>query len=368
MELARLIFIEFSPFLKRIFYFNSTLYFLLSLIPLCFLFSRSIEIVKVVSSFILVFLLVVVFDLNIMQYAPVIVVLFISSTWIKKTNLDDHFSNAKILLMLALSYAIYQKLFGYTIFELGWMRSGLGYVGEVHFTFTEDIRPFSFFSGIPEAAIFFSILSYYFLSKKNWIMFTLAIVGIVVVGSRGVLFATVISYFVLVCIPGMSFSIKAIFSIVISLVVYSFIVYVYPLYSEAILSFFNISSESRLAVYGTFNARVLSLTEFFSKYDSLEFWFSGVRIEDYIKDQELAIDNFYLRIINDFGVIFLIIFLASFIYFINSKKRLFCSSLFLSYGFYSDIFPSLFIVYLLAITFLTREIEDEKCTDSNICI
>lgn len=327
-----------SPFFKRIFYFDPSIYGVLTVVPLLALFPLSISVGRLIIT-----ICVVIFSLTIyfikgwfdfVLLAPFI--LAISFRYFQSLNFND-FQRAFIpLFLVVVAYALYQKVFGYTFFEMGWIFSGLGTVVAEGYFIRSDVRPFSLLAGTPELAFFLCAFAFFFFNSKRWLLLAIAIAMVLVVGSRGVIVAAFVATLVMFLNRYMRFGYRlSLFAAIgMSFLVYIFLIYIYPSFVAPFIT--SMFSDSRMAVYGTFNARLVHLIELIGNIDS---YFTGSIVKVPVAD------NFFLYLVYNYGVFSLPIFFGFIFYYTNSRKNLFLSALVVSYMFYADVFLSYFMTY-----------------------
>ena len=329
------------PFIYRIF----------SYFPIIFVLGRKVSLTGFIVSFSLLFLLIIngAFDRFIL-YFPIIFLLIFSVTF-RKYEFSTTIKKITPFYIASILYGIFQKLFGYTNFELGWINSGLSYIGVENYFLGENIRPFSFFAGINEFAIFVSIFSYYFFVNKKFVQFFLSILFLILIGSRGVLLATLISLFVIHSSSGHKLQRDTFRIILYSFLIYLFIAVLYPIYIQDFLT--RITGEnSRLIVYGTFNARLVAAKILISDF-SIKNIFLGLNLEPELFAANLHIDNFYLRLINDLGLFVALLVVIILIKNVKNRNQLFSLGMLLSYGFYNDVIPSFYLMFNLALVYFS---------------
>jgi len=354
--MIRLIAVNIISFIKRIFYSHADVYRIISISPALFAIGRKISLKGLLFSIFVFFLIVFnnAFD-RLILYIPIILLTIFAPTF-KKINFSSSLNKLIPFLILSIVYGIYQIVFGYTNFEMGWINSGISVVGADNYFITEKIRPFSFFAGVGEFAIFVSLFSYYFLLKRKYILFLFSIVIIFFIGSRGVLFTLLVVLLIIFKTKNnYQQAIKKI--VLLSLIVYFLFAFIYPLYiHKHIISLFD--TNSRLVVYGTFRARIISAYYILSRFEPSNLFY-GINIENELFKQNLNIDNIYLRFLNDFGLISTLILLYIFVKSISNKNQLFSIGMILSYGFYNDVIPSFYLLFNLAFVYFS-DIEEKK--------
>lgn len=340
-------------FFKRFFYFDAQLYAAISLTPLLALLTsqwskRGLIFAIIFGSYYLAFGKHVF-----LNYFTVFIVLQIALPLFKKMDFDDVLKGGIPLFAIGLIYGLYQKAFGYSAIEMAWINSGLGIVGSENFFITENIRPFSIFAGTPEFGFFFICYAYYFFSHKKWLLAVTAAAMLIPIGSRGLMISLTVAGLVLLLrnlnIPRRVLAIAGI--------AITFFVYV----SLSLLSsFFNELNpgESRLLVYGTFNARVLSALEFFQAVDIHNIW-TGV---GHIFSLELASDNLYIDLLNNAGLIGLTSFVCLLLYDCKSDRQLFFLVVFFAYGFFAGIIPSLYFMFNFFVAYYANSLHRKRQT------
>jgi len=344
MDLLRIFWVCFNPFFKRLVYFEPVTYKVMSILVLISSIGIIISKKGLLLGFFLSTYLLLVSPFSLVDFLPFILLCIFLPTF-KRVQFNKTFRSFLPLFFLITFYAIYQKVFGYTSVELNWIKAGAGAVSEVGYFIRDDVRPLSFLAGTPELSLFFCIYFYYFLVSKNKLGMLLSFSMLLVSGSRGVLVAFIISVFFL-------FVKKHIFT----KIRYSMLLF-YALLFNA-LSYFTLTligpviaalaPDQRMFVFGTFNARVETLIEFFisnyHNYFLIPF-----------ADHEKVYDNAYLTFISIFSISLLPFFLYFFIKKCQSEKFFIGASLALGYAFYADLFYSYYAMFFIFVVMFSQE-------------
>lgn len=304
--------------------------------------------IKIASLLFLVLIAYGLIDGKIIKGNLIFIVLLLFSQQFEKFNFTGFLSSLQWYFWTVSAYGLAQRYFGYNSFELAWIKSGLGVVGEAGYYVTDDIRPFSVFAGVPEFGFFAVIFSYFFLYKKKYAFFTFALVLLLVIGSRGVILGALVSHIIIYL-----FKNKHTIGLLVSLLASLLLYLIFPLIASFNLLIAHESS-TRLLVYGTLNARYLSAIEYYNSF-KIQNLILPLNLEQRIKDLGLVIDNTYLRLLNDLSVVGIVIMLILFISTVNSTRRLFFSSFFICYGFYAELNYGLYFMYNFMFVYLSSE-------------
>jgi len=337
--LIRLLVLNFSPAIKRLFWWQPEIYGALSLAALLATCNLAINLYKLSIVILLaVWLLVSIeFERAINLYFPMLIVWLFSST-LPYHNVRSVFWRMRYVFLAAVLYGAYQKSFGFLSHELSWIYSGMGAVREEGYFVTDEIRPFSFFAGIPEFGFFSAIMLYFALEKKSPLYGMIALTGLYLSGTRGVILSTIIAFIVLFFHRRISHRTLIVLGVVLAILAYVLLAIVLP--TTGLLE--AKSDNSRLLVYGTFGYRVTMLMEFWSEVNWSNIWF-GVGVERNL------FDNMFVSIVNDLGIFPLILLLIWIFRAAKERCGLFISVLVFSYCLYAD---ALFSVYFAFNAFL----------------
>jgi hypothetical protein len=317
--------------LKRFFVIVPELYGFVKFLPLFLVLGSKISKSGLLSSFILIIALSLSGIEYFMNFAPLVLLLVFSPTFNKLSY--DHIIRKTIpFFLIAIVYGMYQVFFGYTFFETAWIASDLSSIGEAGVYLGGTIRPFSFFAGTPEFAFFVSMYMYYFYKEEKKILFLLSFLFLFVIGSRGVLVSVVISLF-LINVYGKYNSSKLIVSFLVGALVYIVLTFSGDLVAS-------LGNESRFMVYGTFNARVLIVFDFFDKLNITSFL-----VGSNYYDSVSVLDNLYLTFLAHFGFLFTVLFLTLFFKDIKSQRQFFFSSIIIIYSFYADTLIGFYLMF-----------------------
>jgi len=344
MDLFRVFWVCFNPFFKRLVYFEPVTYKVMSMLVLVSSVGTRVSKNGLILGILLSIYLLLVAPYTLVAFLPFVFLCIFLPTF-KRLQFDKTFRSFLPFFLLITFYAIYQKIFGYTFVELNWIKAGAGAVSEVGYFIRDDVRPLSFLAGTPELSLFFCIYFYYFLMAKNKPGMLLSFLMLLIAGSRGVLVAFIVSIFFL-------FLKKYIFT----KTRYSMLLF-YTLAANAI-SYFTLTligpviaalaPGQRMFVFGTFNARVETLIDFFvTNYHS---YFLVP-----FADHEKVYDNAYLTFISIFSISLLPIFLYFFIKNCHSEKFFIGASLALGYAFYADLFYSYYAMFFIFVVMFSQE-------------
>jgi len=246
-------------------------------------------------------------------------------------------------------YGLYQKMFGYTSFEMGWVMSGKSLVGEEGLLLADQVRPFSMLAGIPEFSFFICILFYHewFIKRRIYTSIGfLLLLGLM--GSRGVLVGLIVSFMVMQFGGRLKKPYRFLLGIFLSIFVYMILVDMSDILLEA-----DREGVGRMMVYGTFNARYEILRDFFENA-SLSGLLFGVG-EPY-----RTFDNMYITLINDFGLFAVILFLYLCYVGAHHHQSEFAIILTMVFSLYADFAHSFFFMHLLAMMIYSKSEEDKR--------
>lgn len=326
--------INFSPAVKRFFWWQPELYSLLSVAALLAALRFSLNKYRLAVSVVLfswVFLFLAP-ERALFLYLPALVVWTFSIT-LPYATVEQSLWRLRYLFVLSVAYAVVQKTFGYLPHEIGWIQSGIGAVRAEGYFLTDEIRSFSFFAGVPEFGFFSAIMMFLAIHRRSVVIFVLAGLGIYLAGSRGVMLSTAIALFTLLIYRARSPRKTAVIGMLLAVAAYLALAIILPL-----TGFLEVKSDaSRLLIYGTFSYRVSLLLELVAELNFANIWY-GVRTGRQI------FDNLYLTLLNDFGILVVV---ALFVWIwrrIRDRIGVFISVLVLSYCLYAD---ALFSVYFL---------------------
>lgn len=345
LQTLRLSIINFSPAIKRLFWWQPELYALISLSAVLAAIGSAFSTKRaVVSALLSIWVWFLVSPEKAVIYLPLFVI------WTFARNLhykevEDAFWKLRYIFFISLLYGLYQKQFGYLPNEMQWILKGVGSVGTEGYFTTDELRPFSFYAGVPEFGFFSSIFVYIGIRRKSLLVFLLGLFGVFLAGSRGVLLSLGIALLMLLLEKRLTRRNVVLIGFATAIAMYCVLSLWLP--TSGLLEDFG-ASDSRLMVYGTFNARVEMLLDFILRVDSANIWYGvGSKISVY--------DNFYLTLINDFGVFGLLAFLW---YMVKSAKTscgMFFCVLVLSYSLYADALLSVYLSYNTFMLLLTKE-------------
>ena len=333
---VRLAAANFSPAIKRLFYWSPGLYVTISLVPLVAAiraetFSKKRAIIAVLL--ILWVALRVAPEKAFLSYLPMFFV-WTFSRYTSCVLVENSFWKLRFFFVVSVLYALVQKKFGYLPHELGWIYSGLGAVRAEGFFVTDDIRPFSIYAGVPDFAFFSAIVLYFAIEKRSYFFVGLGLLGLYLAASRGIIVSAVIALATAWLSRLYTPRRATIVGCIIALIAYLFLAVVLPL-----TGFLEAKDDaSRMLVYGTFNYRITMLKDFWEQLDLFNIWYG-------VGSGKMIFDNFYLTLLNDFGLLGLAIFLISIIRAVSTKSGIFFSTLVLSYCLYADALFSVYFSY-----------------------
>lgn len=344
MGLLRIFWVCFNPFFKRLVYFEPLTYKVTSILVLLSSIGVIISKKGLFFGFCLSIYLLLVSPFSLVDFLPFILLCIFLPTF-KRLRFEKTFRAFLPFFVLITLYAIYQKLFGYTFVELNWIKAGVGAVSEVGYFIRDDVRPLSFLAGTPELSLFFCVYFYYFLVSKSKLGMLLSFSMLLVSGSRGVLVAFLILAFLLFVkkylFTKTRFSTLLFCTLLFNAISYFTLTLIGPLIAA-------LAPEQRLFVFGTFNARVETLVEFFITNRHSYFLLS-------FADHEKVYDNAYLTFISIFSISLLPVFLYFFIKNCQNEKFFVGASLALGYAFYADLFYSYYALFFIFVVMFSQE-------------
>ena len=330
----RFILVNLFSFIKRLFAFSAPLYNTIVFIPLFTVLTPRLS--KRSLIFVTVFSVLLLITGNISSYGDFIMyfLLLIGIPMFKRVNFEQLLSRSFIFFVIVSLYGISQKIFGYTAIEKRWISSGLSFADEREFL-TDDIRPFSTFASMPEFTLFIAIYIYLFASQKKYVYLIFSVVMLYIAGSRGVLISTLVAGFFTFFVRKYT-SKYLFFSFFISFVIFLLLVFIFPI----VLGDADITS--RMFAYGTFNGRVVLLTEVLSN-SSIASIFTGLNLGAIGQN---TFDNMYFMLIAHCGIFGAMYFLFFFLRQKLDRKNFYFYSIFLGYGFYADVLFSYYLMFL----------------------
>ncbi|MCL1160660.1 hypothetical protein L2728_01970 [Shewanella chilikensis] len=336
--------IQSLPLIKRFFYWNDALYLFFSALSPALSLNVRLRLIPL-----LLFLGVVVlcvlngvdskfFFYYFLGFVPFI---FVTQSSLK---FEDFIRKSLFIFFVFLLYGIYQKIFGYSWFEIQWILSDKGEVGALGFGLGEVVRPFSVFAGIPDFTLLIAIFTFYFFKKNIFIAFLLFCL-MLVVGSRGVIVGFLISLFVVEFFNNKSRLFKFGAVVGFSFGVYALLIFLATYLWEIQTSGF------RLLNYGTFNARFELVLSFFDEMD-LSIIYSGLGYGNQV------FDNAYLSLLNDFGIVGVVFFILFLFSIAKTNIGQFTVYLMIVYAFFADVHFSFFLMSILSyMTSLTNSVQ-----------
>lgn len=332
----RFILVNIFSLIKRFFAFNASVYNAVVIIPIFTVFTSTIS--KRSLKFVLIFSIIILISGNLKSFSQfgLYFLLLLGIPMFKKVNFEALLQRTFWFFLTVSLYGIYQKLFGYTIIEINWIKSGLSFAEERAFIATDDIRPFSTFASMPEFTLFISVFLYYFKTKGKtfWLLFSFLMLYIA--GSRGVLVSALTAYTFTFIFK--KYKRKHLWlSFVASLTIFFFLIFLFPLLFNAI------EFNSRMLAYGTFNGRIELLTKILD-ITSPSAIFTGVNLTEL--DIENTFDNMYFMLVANFGIFGALYFILFFLKQRIDRKSFYFITIFLGYGFYADMVFSYYLMFL----------------------
>jgi hypothetical protein len=274
------------------------------------------------------------------KYLPFLIFILLSQT---KGSLGYpiKYNHLLIFFVIISFFSFYQNIYGFSAADMAFLNSGVGSIAAEGYLSHDDIRPFSLFSGLAEATLFYLFTMIYFLNRGKYFLFLLAIMLAFISGSRGILLGFVASYLVINFFRKSTQTKNKL--IWISLLT-GLTIYVLVFLSSAILSILQSDfADSRLFFFGSMKGRIFYLSEFLSAI-SIANIFVPVLTDHYI------FDNILITLTNDFGLVFSIILLHTslgLLYKPNYWQRIFFGT-FIIYGFFADQLISLSLLIIFS--------------------
>lgn len=348
-QLRQLLF-SISPALRRLFYFDAALYLAISIGSLLLLVPRILSIKNILIFFSGIFLFAIFYffgeSQRYIKYLPFLVFILLSQTS-KRQSHPIRYDYFLIIFLTVAFFSLYQNFFGFSESDIAFLNSEVGSIGaEGYFSF-EDIRPFSLFSGLAEATLFYLFASIYFFKKSKYLLFLAAIILAFISGSRGILLGFIIGFLIINLFKKSSQSKNKLIWISI---LAGFLIYIMIFISASLLSILQGEfSDNRLFFFGSMMGRIFYLSEFLSTI-SLRNIIFPVLTDYYI------FDNIFVTLTNDFGLVLSIIFIHTTLGFLfkpNYWQRIFFGA-FIVYGFFADqlITLSILIIFVFGMSLL----------------
>lgn len=336
-----------TPAIRRALYFDPLIYHTLTMGSLLLLVTRRVSVKSVVILLISAFVLGVIFFLGeierYIKYVPLLLFCTIFRNFdssIKKIRYDYFL----YFFTLVSSVSIYQNYFGFFTYEIAYLNSGLGSIAAEGYLSHSDIRPFSLFSGLAEATMFYLFSAIYFMKQRKYVLVLIAVYIALISGSRGLLvgfvFSTIAMYVFDVRIR--SRISHFIFSTVLGVLLFILITF----FGSILSVIQNDFSNNRLLFYGSIKGRLFYLLEFISSL-SLENLIVPVYLNHSIYD------NIYVTLTNDFGFLIsclLLYFVHKILFQKGFWQRVFLAT-FVVYGFFADQILSIYLLTVVAIGF-----------------
>lgn len=351
-RLVRLIVFSASPVIRRAFYFDPLLYFAASVLSLSLLLETRLA--KATIYYFIFFggaiiTLVSIFEFSrYVKYLPLLFFILFATRKIQY----DHKLHRKysyliyIFFLLAAVVSIKQNYFGFSGSEIAFLESGIGSIAAEGYLLYEDIRPFSVFSGLAEATLFYMIILLKSIRSKNYFFVILSVILIFISGSRGLMLSFVMSIIWVNCLPN---RLAGRYSFTILTIIFSGVSILLILFLPVFLADLQANNpENRLFFYGSMKGRIFYWVEFYN----------AINIENIIKpvltEREIY-DNIYITLFNDFGFIgMLMITLCVYtIFYEETKSYRIIHSTFISYGIYADQILSVFALCIMLLAKFT---------------
>ena len=331
----RFVLVNGFSFVKRFFYFDSTLYNIVVVLPLLAIAGTSYSKrgVLLVTAFACYY--AVLGKHMFPSYFIPLFVLLICLPLFRRMDFEDVLRASLPFFWISALYGIYQRVAGYSSIEAAWIDSGLGVVGADNYYLTDDIRPFSFFAGVPEFGFFVVCYFFYFYVRRQLICAGFAAIMLFVIGSRGLMVGVAIALLVLLLRKRHgSAGAYAVVGVLLGLSTYLALAILLP-------HVVDLEPTSRVLLYGTFNARVLAAVEFVGSVTFANLWF-GV---GHAFSEGLIPDSLYINFLNNVGLIGLAGFLFFMIRECKTERQLFFLIVLLTYGFFAGIIQSFYLMF-----------------------
>jgi hypothetical protein len=249
-------------------------------------------------------------------------------------EIENVFLKLKYIFLLSVIYGLVQKFYGYLPQEMAWITNGIGMVGEAgYFVRPEDLRAFSFYAGVAEFGLISSIFLFISIKRTSVMLFIACFIGIIISGSRGMMVSIFIALNCSLLYRYFSPKKTVVFGFLLSIFIYIILAFILPM-----TRFVEGPYASRLLVYGTYGARVQVLLDFIGNLTLTNLLIGGITNNN-------VLDNFYLFLIDKFGLVFLVFFIIAMIRSSRSAIGVYVSTIVISYSLYADSMLSVYFVY-----------------------
>jgi hypothetical protein len=339
--LKKLIF-SLSPGIKRFFYFDASLYYIVSLLSLFLLLPKRIW-SKNLYFVLLVLCLVGVLSLftdpvRYIKYLPLIFFLALHQP-VNKNVKTIEYRYFLVLFFTFSCFSLYQNYFGFSKWDIAFLNSGIGSISSAGYLTHSDIRPFSLFSGLAEASFFYLFSAVYFIKRRSYFLFSIAVFLVLISGSRGLLVGFVAS---IVWVSFFSKMAQSKSRLIWLSIFFGAVLFIVIFYAASLLSLIQSEfRENRLFHFGSMGGRIYHLLNFSSSL-SIENILLPVLAESQV------MDNIIATLVNDFGLVtsvFLLYSIYGLLYVDEYWARVFLSTLII-YGYFSDQILSLYLLVI----------------------
>jgi len=334
-----------TPAVRRIFHYDVTLYYLTVFFSLLLLVPRKINLRSVFYAAMILCCLgglyLIVDTSRYLKYFPVI---FFILFWqfSEKNIIQIRYAYFLFFFILVSIFSIYQNLFGFSTVDIAFLNSGMGNIAAEGNLSHSDIRPFSLFSGIPEATFFYIVSSVLFFKRKSYALFLLALSLALISGSRGMLLSFLTSLFILWFFNSRT---KTQNGLIWVSLISGFLLYILIFSAAGILALVQSEfQDSRLFFWGSMKGRFFHLLEFFSSVSLANILLPVMTYHE-------ILDNIVLTMTNDFGfflTIFLLVWFYKQLFFETYWSRVLLST-FIVYGYFADNILSLYLLIIFSI-------------------
>ena len=341
----RIILVSFFSFFKRLFFFSPSFYQIISFLPLLAVVTSKLS---KLSIFIVIAILAIVGINGLVAkpeaYAP-LCLLLLTYPLFKRVDYEVVLTKIFPFFLASCAYGLYQFFFGYSLFEINWINSGLGFATSESLIDIGVTRPFSFFASMADFALFLNIYLYFFLCYKKYLYCLITFAIILIVGSRGMIIGTFLA------VLSMYLNVKPSRNIFLFLPILCALPYMVLLFSSESI----IANESLPFLFnpGSLIGRTAYLsgviTDIYAElpFSLLGFSWNSIGLDSF------TLDNMYVFSLVAFGLPLSLILMFSASQLQKTKKSLYFLILFFTYGYYSDSITSFYLMFLFFFAFFS---------------
>lgn len=283
------------------------------------------------------------------KYLPVLFFIIIYKSSIK-SEATIKFKYFLALFLLASSYSLFQNFFGLFSWDISFLQSGVGKIAEQgYITGHEDFRPFSLFSGVPEATLFYVLSLVIFIKRRSYILCIFAIILALISGSRGILVSFLMGTSLVFFFNKTTMHKNGL--IWLSLITGSILYFTIFLASAYLSILQGEFQDNRLFFWGSMGGRIFYLIDLFSSFSSSNIFLP-------LLGEKKIYDNILVTLISDFGLVIAFSLLYGVYRCFYSPEywsRVFLATLII-YGFFADNILSIYLlsIYAFGITILDK--------------